>query len=271
MIQAHPANRTFTNVGEIGMVFSKNAYTRQSGVYPPDIIGYAVDNDEEGEVRIDLAAPDYRQIFNYVTVFDPNGDDLDNDGDGFKDRFDVVGPELKIAGRININTAPWFVIAQLPWVSLRETGYDSGTLARAIVAYRDRLDLTALIPPGPDYSARPGPLGFRSIGELMQVPEIRSLYGSDGVDQAVGSADLTPADEAPDDFEERDLIFARISNLVTVRSDVFTAYILVRIGTDGPQKRVIAILDRSDVYGDALGNVLGRVRIRALHPVPDPR
>ena len=49
------------------------------------------------------------------------------------------------------------------------------------------------------------------------------------------------------DFEERDVIFSRASNLATVRSDLFTAYILVRIGTDGPQKRVLAILDRSEV------------------------
>ncbi|GAH63524.1 unnamed protein product, partial [marine sediment metagenome] len=61
-------------------------------------------------------------------------------------------------------------------------------------------------------------------------------------------------------------IFSRISNLVTVRSDVFTAYILVRIGTDGPQKRVIAILDRSDVYSGK-----DKVRLVALHYVPDPR
>ncbi len=94
------------------------------------------------------------------------------------------------------------------------------------------------------------------------------LYANDG-DQ-LGFPDLTPGgstgDEAPDDFEERDLIFARISNLVTVRSDVFTAYILVRIGTDGPQKRVIAILDRSDVYSPT-----DRVKIVAVHPVADPR
>ena len=78
--------------------------------------------------------------------------------------------------------------------------------------------------------------------------------------------DLTSGDEAEDDFEERDVIFSRISNLVTVRSDVFTAYILVRIGTDGPQKRVIAILDRSDVYF-----AKDRVKVRALQQVPDPR
>ena len=73
-------------------------------------------------------------------------------------------------------------------------------------------------------------------------------------------------DGSADDFEERDLIFARISDLVTVRSDVFTAYILVRIGKDGPQKRVIAILDRSQVASAA-----DKVKIVALHPVPDPR
>ena len=77
---------------------------------------------------------------------------------------------------------------------------------------------------------------------------------------------LTPADGVADDFEERDVIFSRISNLVTVRSDVFTAYILVRIGPDGPQKRVIAILDRSNVYSSD-----DKVRVVALHPVPDPR
>ena len=77
---------------------------------------------------------------------------------------------------------------------------------------------------------------------------------------------LGNADGSPDDFEERDLIFHRISNLVTVRSDVFTAYILVRIDLDGPQRRVIAILDRSQVASPA-----DKVRIVAFHPVPDPR
>ena len=77
--------------------------------------------------------------------------------------------------------------------------------------------------------------------------------------------DLTP-DTARDDMEERDLIFTRISNLVTVRSDVFTAYVLVRIGTNGPQKRIMAILDRSKV--NSAGD---KVRIVARYPVPDPR
>ena len=75
---------------------------------------------------------------------------------------------------------------------------------------------------------------------------------------------LTPADGGSDIFELRDAIFTRISNLITVRSDVFTAYILVRIGPNGPQKRVIAILDRSEVPKKP-------VKIIAIQPVPDPR
>ena len=97
----------------------------------------------------------------------------------------------------------------------------------------------------------------------MNIPEMY-YYADDPAPS--GFPDLTPTDGAGDDFEERDVIFSRISNLVTVRSDVFTAYILVRIGRDGPQKRVIAILDRSGVDSPD-----DKVRIIALHPVPDPR
>ena len=81
----------------------------------------------------------------------------------------------------------------------------------------------------------------------------------------VRGPDLT-RDTARDDLEERDLLFTRMSNLVTVRSDVFTAYILVRIGINGPQKRVIAILDRSQTTADNPA-----VRVVALQPVADPR
>jgi len=68
------------------------------------------------------------------------------------------------------------------------------------------------------------------------------------------------------DFEERHWIFNRLANIFTVRSDTFTAYILVRLGTDGPQRRMIAIFDRSNVWQK--GDV---PRLVALHPVPDPR
>lgn len=108
---------------------------------------------------------------------------------------------------------------------------------------------------------------FESIAELMYVPQMSlyNPYANDTLDLD-RMPDLTPNDGAADDFEERDIIFSRLSNLVTVRSDVFTAYILVRIGVDGPQKRVVAILDRSQVSSNS-----DKVRIVAVHPVPDPR
>jgi len=254
------------------------------------------------------------KLMQFLTVFAPFADGVDNDGDGHADEKS----ELQVAGRININTAPWYVIAQLPWVNEE--------LARAIVAYRDKKSLTdttvinagsparylidyacpdlALLPPDdmktrkigmgltpsdPDVREEPG---FKYINELLNVThrltgttiydaafDIRR-YGRNGVnDDDGGDTDTdgvlnyaegpffdTAADAATDDLEERDILFKRISNLVTVRSDVFTAYILVRLGREGPQKRVIAIFDRSNVFSSG-----DKPKLVALHPVPDPR
>ena len=78
--------------------------------------------------------------------------------------------------------------------------------------------------------------------------------------------------EMVDDFEERDWILSQVANLLTVRSDTFTAYILVRIGHDGPQRRMIAIFDRSNVTRDPTTlRPTAKPRLIALHPVPDPR
>lgn len=227
-MQAHPANQPFTNIGEIGMIFCRD-------VYDDAVIRSAT----EAAVRLDLKDPAFSRVLQYLTVIDP--------------AYHGWGAnETRIKGRININTAPWFVIAQLPWMR--------PPIAQAIVAYRDQ----TVVPGGPDYSTRPGVPGFRSIGDLMQVSEME-FYAADPADLA-GFPDLTPRDGAGQDFEERDMIFQRISNLITVRSDIFTAYILVRIGLDGPQKRFVAVLDRSSVSAPA-----DRVNIVALQSVPDPR
>jgi hypothetical protein len=251
-IRAHPEDTAFTNVGEIGMVFRKSAYSEG-----PNAIGPA---DTEADVRLNLADFRFQQIFNYLTVIDPYNF---HPGD-----VNYVN-EKRIKGRININTAPWFVLAQLPWVSQRKSGYDNTALAEAIAAYRDKTDLSSI--GGPNYKTRIGATGFENIGQLCNVTDGSNehfgidYYKRDGGDQ-MEFPDFDPNDGVVDDFEERDLIFARISDLVTVRSDVFTAYILVRIGSDGPQKRVIAILDRSDVYSPA-----DRMKIVAVQPVADPR
>lgn len=236
---------------------------------------------DEDKIRVDLQNPYHRNIFQYLTVFDPADHGYGNKA-------------TRVKGRININTAPWYVIAQLPWVSYDEDNPktpDYG-LAQAVVAYRDKLESPVDYEQGRinairdliDLSSEQQDVfreeaGFASIGELNFVvagndENYRMDYytlGSEKGHDLDGFPDLTKdgqnkGDGIVDDFEERDVIFSRISNLVTVRSDVFTAYILVRIGSDGPQKRAVAILDRSGV-----NSADDKVKIVALHYVPDPR
>ena len=233
LIQAHPLNRTLRNIGELGMVFADSAY----GVRP---------EDTAEEVLLDLMNPAYGELFNYLTVLDPT-QHIPPPAPGLSPDPD----ETRIMGRININTAPWFVFAQLPWIQYQDTHQAKSTRARDIVTYRDAN----------------GP--FENIGGLMQVAALRDL-ASDGLDNLNDAVpergpDLT-RDSARDDLEERDLLFTRMSNLVTVRSDVFTAYIVVRLGANGPQKRMMAILDRSQT-----SDLDPAVRVVALHPVADPR
>ena len=284
--QPQPYTKLLT-VGDISRIL-----TIGHGTTPDSTIGqqlweigklWETDKNEEEKVRLNLQNPRHRDVFQYLTVFDPSTDGIDNDGDDSIDEYNdplVKGDETKIPGRININTAPWYVIAQLPWMT--------EPIAQAIVAYRDKLRLpvdyrqSLTIEPDPNsrffatgiFGLREEP-GFASIGELNFVIAGDYNYnigryfldGNDLPDFPDLTTDgLGLGDGVVDDFEERDIIFSRISNLVTVRSDVFTAYILVRIGTDGPQKRVIAILDRSDVYSGK-----DKVRLVALHYVPDPR
>jgi len=236
------ANRPFATVGDLARVLTFGPSTS-----PNDTIGVKVADvharrptevNAEARIRLDLTDDQITGIFNYVTVFDPSSDGIDNDLDGLVDANDTLTPEWKVPGRININTAPWFVMEQLPWVDR--------SLTRQIVTRRDSLG------------------GYTNIADVMQVADMGFL-SRDNRDLTT-FPDLTPGDGAVDDFEERDVFFSRISNLVTVRSDVFTAYIVVRLGPAGPQKRIIAILDRSDVYdaGD-------KVKIRAYQVVPDPR
>jgi hypothetical protein len=259
MIQAHPDNNAFTNIGEIGRIFRTDAYPafdvngrmyeREYDYIDTSVVPAVF---REG-LRVDINMPAFQNLFRYLTAIAPYP--LHNSDPN----------ETRIKGRININTAPWFVLAQLPWVSYRTPNYE---LARSIVAYRDK----TIGPGNIDYSLRPGPPGFRNIGELIDVNnglnDVNSMgyYACKSTTAPIPTVLLTPKDGVGDEFEERDVIFSRISNLVTVRSDVFTAYILVRIGQNGPQKRVIAILDRSNVTPAG-----GKVKIVAIQPVPDPR
>lgn len=279
-VRAMPGN-SFRNVGEIGLVFNRNPLIHGVGWGESDM-----------QTKLDLTDPNMQRLFKYLKM-----------------QENIISSAVppKVKGRININTAPWYVIAQLPWVSQHTNtgGYKNEidnryALARAIVAYRDKLNMNDMPESGGseiDYSddgwmsrfeqvrrdnieycwRKPG---FTNIAELNCVVNTGSsgrarerniwYYGLDGSNQR-GYPDLTVSnrtqtDSFIDDTEERNLIFSRISDLVTVRSDVFTAYITVRLGRDGPQRRVIAILDRSNALDGS-----GEVEVIATQPVSDPR
>lgn len=232
-VQAHPRNEPLTNIGELGMILAISGYTKPQGTTPAEVV-------------VDLRNPAYARLFNYLTVIDPEDPRTGRAADPGRPL------ETRIMGRININTAPAFVLAQLPWMQYPST--DSWDLSRADAIVQRRVD--------PRYGA------YQTIGELMQVPALLDLHRDGWQNQLRDDPrgpDLT-SDDLRDDLEERDLLFTRISDLVTVRSDVFTAYILVRIGIDGPQKRVVAVLDRSQV-----NTADGKLRVVARQFVPDPR
>ena len=190
----------------------------------------------EETIRLDLRDPAMADVFQYLTVI-------------AQERFGGTKTENRVKGRINVNTAPAFVIDRLPWLQWAQD-QKGLRIGEAIVNYRNQHG------------------AFNSIGDLMQIPEMAGLLGvsvQETTDPNIHGPDLTPDSEFSD-LEARDLLFSRISNLVTVRSDVFSAYILVRIGETGPQRRVLAILDRSSVK-----TADDKVRVIALQTVPYPR
>lgn len=228
-------------------------------------------------------------LFDYLTVHSPQEDAVPNSvGASNTDLVSNYGRGVAandpVEGLININTAPWRVLASIPWTGatndilrfvesgeqinapapdlalppgqiapISNTIPDNYDIARAIVAFRD-----AEIAAGADPEHV-----FTSIFDLCRVPGIQFLcdyayvYGAADPDDAAG--DLSPAGSGTDgvrsDFEEQYLFLNRVSNLITTRSDSFTNYILVQgwrgIGTASPelvvQRRRAFTSDRSRV------------------------
>lgn len=149
-------------------------------------------------------------------------------------------PQGNLPGRININTAAKHVIAAaIPPQLLMSSATDPNALYMAEQIVKNR--------------------PYTNLGDLLTKISAMSKYAADPNDD-VGEQGIQG------DLEERDWILSRLSNIFTVRSDTFTAYILVRLGTDGPQRRMIAIFDRSNVWSKQ-----DKPKLVALHPVPDPR
>jgi hypothetical protein len=159
-----------------------------------------------------------------------------------------------VEGLVNINTAPWPVIAALH-LSPGATPQQQEAMARAIVQHRMR------------------------HGPFLSVFELNSVMDSDGVRTFANgwgtidlSADLnddvgewSPAGLTGDgviaDFEQQYLMVNRASNLVSTRSDSFTCYVLLQgwrnAGTPAAElvaeRRRVLVIDRSRVGPDGKG------------------
>jgi hypothetical protein len=141
------------------------------------------------------------------------------------------------------------------WTAGGNNVEDNVELAKAITEWRD----------GNPYAGIPAGGPFLSIFDLYRVPAFREAQRvaylaaphNPGMAQGDFTSQLgaTQADDTRYDFEEQFLVMNKISNLITVRSDSFTVYILVQgwrgIGTSKPelvvQRRAAFIQDRSPV------------------------
>jgi hypothetical protein len=172
-----------------------------------------------------------------------------------------AGQELAgIHGLININTANWKVLSCVPWT---DSPADNEIIAKAIVLQRDVGNSS--VPAGP----------FKSIFDLLEVrdPTNASSYifkqyqpnatsDPDDADGDFSPYNLTTSVKdgvtSPYEFEKAYLLINRISNLLTTRSDSFTAYVIVQgwRNANTPQaelvvqRRAAMLIDRSTVTKD---------------------
>jgi hypothetical protein len=190
-----------------------------------------------------------------------------NIDDGTPNSDDRAG----IHGLININTANWKVLSTVPFTNNLAINEQ---IAKAIVSYRDYGDVTVT----PNRPPRP----FESVLDLMnvrikinnQVTTFAELHYPPGSnppnDPNDQHGDFSPFDydtsQPPaldqvtdaNEFEQRYLLINRISNLLTTRSDSFTAYVIVQGWRNANtkdaelvvQRRAAMLIDRSTVTKD---------------------
>jgi hypothetical protein len=205
---------------------------------------------------------------------------------------------LGVQGLININTAPWKVLATIPWVPAEQNDYtfDPGTgritkakntipnttipifdnedIAKAIVRWRD----------GDPFHNVPGHGPFRSIFDLYRVrasdadPYVfdqlqNEMFGN--TDPGVNVGDFSGPDGIRYDCKEMNQIITKVSNLLTTRSDTFTVYILLqgwRLPVPGAssampelvvQRRVAFIQDRSSMTASPSSKLAASVNVPA--------
>ncbi|MEM1444630.1 MAG: hypothetical protein AAGF84_01115 [Planctomycetota bacterium] len=223
-------------------------------------------------------------LLDRLSTFSPGDDNLDNDGDGQVDDLD----ERLVPGRINLNTVPAnfldndLLAMVLPTGSvdpdIDERIQNSIRLARD---YRDDPFNSWAAGPGSLFSRQASSrnaadhgMGIASMSHLMDIRveagdptsrvvaarlrkdfnEYESDLGGSTVPTAVNTNNFND-DGYANDFEERLAFVGAMKQLFDVRSDVYTAYILVRgypandfRGNPIEEYTITATFDRSVVH-----------------------
>lgn len=236
----------------------------------------------EGEVRLDpraYPANKTARLMARISLFSRADDRMDNeneDGDNLPGtNFDTL-LECRIPGRINVNTAPKAVLKAL-FPALRCGDYPNilnedqldvlgGWFADAVIWLREPGPAQPDTKRGPfenlaDFANRLARFtnvdadGNPVLAGVPQDPVNGSILWFGTMLRTYDPTDTTVVGDPYlyNDSEERDWIFSRMASLLTVRSDTFTAYILIKV--QDIERRYIAILDRSNVF---LPEIAGR-------------
>ncbi len=230
------ANKDIISLGELGHLMKIGYNTNYS--YTLDA-SYATSTNYVDNAKINLFGGTFTTIPDYFTVLDPKNDGIDDDADGAigtdtgSQSGDIDGPEIQIAGRININTAPAGVLSVLPGTGASTS---LGTWSALIQSRTGYSLLNNII------NARP----FSAVGTITGVTGANNsgmnYFGTDNADN--------DGDGIVDEKDEKDLIFTSLANLITTHSNVFAVYVTGRIvNSDSSQtfaeKKLVAIVDRS--------------------------
>ncbi|NLU20338.1 MAG: hypothetical protein GXW89_06565 [Phycisphaerae bacterium] len=225
--------------------------------------------------------PAWESRFSFFSRADDGFDNvnLDGDNDPLTNHDSLM--ECAVPGRVNVNTAPEDVLKVLvprlwdgsyrpgpaPYnsppdpapLSDTELKMISAWYARAIVLLREDRPFTSLgdladrlanySNPGGEIPGLPADYpGILRFALLVDVVKGR-------VDGSGNPLRLTTIGDPylQDDAEERNWLINRMANLLTVRSDTFTAYFVIRLQSAASasnfiERRYVAILDRSNVF-----------------------
>jgi hypothetical protein len=204
----------------------------------------------------DFSVPHAAMLIDRFTTYSPNEDGVDNDGDGVIDPiWPAPGVEAFMPGTINYNTASYDLLMSILPIPDPAT---RNTVVTDLIKYREAVNGAADRP-----LAAPGSRTNPGIAYLGELYNIANPLASDTLDNATLNGTLidfqtsaagTP-DSIIDDRKERAKVLAWLAQVGAVRSDIYTAYILVRgysngnLTTPTVERRLIAIFDRSRITG----------------------